>query len=191
MKLSNQNNLKLVRGARLLQAIEEDSTYDQLYHNIQTDPVLSQTKKRQHATGEVAITSVVYLPYTNAGILQVEAQARSNSHPYQPTIQFLNVKFEPNDTGTNVSFMGKDGATHYVQPIVLGQNNVKVRCTCLDYFYRFAVWNFNDNSLYGPKPPLYRKTTDRPPVNPNQVPGLCKHIIRVIGDLQNVGIVTR
>ena len=49
-----ETNLKTVRGVRVVQALNEDSTYPGLYTNIQR--AFPHTQKRQHATGPIAIT---------------------------------------------------------------------------------------------------------------------------------------
>lgn len=184
--MSLQKEFKLIRGERLLQGLAENSAYDKLYGNIVRG--FPETKKRQHAVGEVNVSNVTLLPYVGMKYLEVSGQARSNQHMYKPSIQFLRVIFEPNDSTNNVTFQGKDGQEHHMQPIILGQNNVKVRCTCLDFYYTFATWNFDDNSLIGRKPPMYHKKTNRPPRNVDRVPGLCKHVIKLIDHVKRIGL---
>lgn len=180
---------RVIRGEHLLRAIEEDSTYPTLRTNIQR--AFPDTRKRQHATGEVQIVRKEFVPIQGSHALQVNSQSRSNDGAtYQQTVQFTGVNYEPADTPENVTFMGADGADHHVQPITLQQSNVRVRCNCLDFHYRFALWNFNDGSLMGPKPaPYVRKTTTRPPANPLQLPGVCKHIIKLAQDLMGTGLI--
>lgn len=170
---------RVVRGERIEQALGEEATYNDLRQNIQRG--FPETRKRQHATGEVNVTNVQYVPI--AGGLQVNARSRSNGHDYAQTIMFTNVPH--NDGGEGVSFTGTDGQEHTIQPISLQGARVKVNCSCLDFHYRFAMWNFNDAALAGPKPQLYqRKTADRPPVNPTQVSGVCKHLIKLVDTLR-------
>jgi hypothetical protein len=184
-----QGEYKLLRGQRILAQLNEDSTYPGLYREIQRG--FPDTNARQNKTGEVAVTNLQYLPFARNNVLQVNATVRSNQHVYTPVIQFLGVTFEPEDTEMNVTFTGKDGQEHNVQPIDLTQSTVKVRCNCLDFFYRFATWNFNDNSLYGKKPPMYRRVpgSNRPPANPAKVPGVCKHVIKTVETLRQYGFV--
>lgn len=176
--------LRILRGERLLQAIEEDATYPQLHQNIVRG--FPETRKRQHATGEVNVTNVQYVP--TAGGLQVKSASRSNGHNYAQVMIFSDVVHNPPEGGA--TFTGTDGAEHTITPIKLPGSRVKVNCTCLDFHYRFAMWNFNDNALAGPKPPLYqRKTTNRPPANPMQVPGICKHLIKLTDTLKQNGLI--
>lgn len=180
---------RVLRGVRVIEQLNEDSTYPDLYTNIEQN---FDTRKRQLATGPVQINNVTYTPFENSGVLQVQAVARNSGSDYQPTIQFSNVQYQPSDLPDNITFKGSDNADHHVLPIDLREHNVKVRCTCLDFYYRFATWNFNDDSLLGDKPPLYQRKTDtRPPVNPARVPGLCKHLVKFVDHLVRTGIVQR
>jgi len=183
--------LKLIRGCRILDQLKllaEDSTYPELYTDIQRG--FPNTQRRQHATNEVSIRQLSYLPYIGMKMLQIRAQCRSNQHDYQPILQLLNVTFENADSPENVTFNAQ-GTDYHMQPVDLDQSRVKVRCNCLDFYYRFAMTNFNDNSLVGRSPPVYRRVpgSNRPPANPMNVPGLCRHLIKVVQRLQQLGFV--
>jgi len=181
--------MRLVRGARILAQLNEDSTANDLENNIQRG--FPDTKKRQHATGDVTIQNVQYIPYVGTKFLHVKSTANSTSgKQYQQVIQFVRVNFEPEDTDANATFTGTNGEGYHVTPIELAGNNVKVRCNCLDFHWRFAAYDYNDNSLVGkPPPPYVRKTTNRPPANPLAVPGLCKHLLKLVRHLEGVGLV--
>ena len=58
---------------------------------------------------------------------------------------------------------------------------MRVRCNCPDFQFRFAWEDRGKQALYGGPPKSYvRKTPDppigRPYVNPEQIPGICKHL---------------
>jgi hypothetical protein len=179
---------KLIRGARVLQQLNEDSSEDQLDTNIRT--AWPNTKKRQNATGEVVINNIQYIPYIGTKFLHVKSTSQSNGHQYNQALQFMRVVFEDADTDENVTATATDNTEFHCQPIDLINHNCKVRCSCLDFYYRFAFHNSGDNSLVGRAPPLYqRKTTNRPSVNPGSVPGLCKHLLKLVEILQGSGLV--
>lgn len=191
-----ESKLKLIRGARILQQMEretallnEESTLRQLDTN--TRQFQPPSKKRQHATGPVNIVQVETIPFAPSGELKVETVARSgeSGKTYHPIMMFQDVQYEEADTPQNVSFTGHDGQEHHIQPISLARNNVKVRCDCLDFYHRFFPHNNRDKSLYGNVPrPYVRKTNTRPPVNPQNVPGLCKHLLAAAEALSNTGL---
>jgi hypothetical protein len=177
----------VLRGERILQQLEEQSSVPDLETNIVRG--FPNTTKRQHATGEVTISNVQYMPYLGMNMLHVKSTSSSNGHEYKQALQFNGVKFEGADTDQNATFQASDGEDYHVQPLELTGHNVKVRCSCLDFHYRFANYNSQDKSLVGRPPPLYQKKTNRPPVNPLQVPGMCKHLLKLVEMLQRYGLV--
>jgi hypothetical protein len=181
--------MRLVRGARILKQLNEDSTEADLENNIERG--FPDTKKRQHATGDATIQQVQFIPYVGTKFLHVKSNCSSTSgKQYHQVIQFVRVAFENEDTDTNATFTGTDGRDYHMEPVDLTVNNVKVRCDCLDFYWRFAAIDFSDNALVGRAPPPYvRKTDYRPPANPMQVPGLCKHLLKLVQHLQGVGLV--
>lgn len=184
-------DLKVLRGQKLLDQLdqlEEDSTYNQLHGNIVRG--FPGTRKRQHTTGSVHIVTMEYLPYVNNGALRVDTVAKSSGNTYQPTVVFRDVMFQDEDLPTNTTFRATDNNEYHIQTIRLAGSNVRVRCNCLDFHYRFGAWNHGDSSLEGPPPPTHRPTSDRPPVNPTRVPGVCKHIIKVVQQLRQGRVVT-
>lgn len=178
---------RLIRGARVIQQLEEASTEQQLRQNVVS--AFPDTKKRHNATGEVAVQNIQYIPYVGTKMLHVRSSATSNGHLYQQSIQFNGVMFEGGDTDANITVPTADGGEQSLQPMNLAEHNVKVRCSCLDFYYRFANYNSQDKSLIGKAPPVYVKKTNRPPVNPTRVPGMCKHLLRLVEELQKAGVV--
>lgn len=79
-----------------------------------------------------------------------------------------------------------------VDPIDGSSVDVKVRCSCMDFYYTFSWYNLQQNALSGePMPPYTRVTPDSglPPKNPREVPGMCKHIIRLGDELKSKGVI--
>lgn len=183
--------LKIIRGKRIQQQIDnlqEDSTYDELFHDIVGG--FPNTSARQNATAPVQIGNVKYVAFQPDETLKVQGEARSNGHIYQPTILFQGVQYAGEDTPGATVFRGVDGQ-HAIEPIDLASTNVKVRCTCLDFYHRFSQHNQNDGSLVGrPMPPYQKKPgSNRPPVNPQKVPGVCKHLIKLVQTLKQLRMV--
>jgi hypothetical protein len=181
------SNFFVLRGARILQQLLELSSVPALQGNIERG--FPETKKRQHVTHEVVISNVQYMPYIGMKMLHVKSISASNGNQYQQALQFNGVAFEDADTDQNATFQASDGEDYHVQPLELTGHNVKVRCNCMDFHYRFANYNSQDKSLVGKPPPLYQRKTNRPPVNPLQVPGMCKHLLKLVEILQRYGLV--
>lgn len=182
----NNEPLQLVRGQRILQEL---SSLDDLESNIER--AYPTTTKRQHITNTIQLHDVELIPYIGTKLLHVRSTTTSpNNASYKQAVQLLGVTFVPEPTDTSVAITDYQGNTYHMEPVTLADHNVKVRCNCLDFYHRFASYNKQDKSLAGPPPkPYQRKTTDRPPVNPLRVPGICKHLLKLTDDLQRQGII--
>lgn len=93
---------------------------------------------------------------------------------YNQTILFKNVKFADTQIDKNYVQIPDNEDIWYEKPKLDG-NEVSVRCGCQDYRFRFMYANKLDRALFG-NLISYTKKTDRPPLNPDNIPGLCKHI---------------
>jgi len=187
--------LEFIRGARLLQWSEDSETLEEVTLNdLERDTVFGfpNTTKRQHATDPVQITATKLVAAVPTNDLKCDATAKSGPKTYDPKILFLDVEYQDQDTNENVTFTGADGKTYNIIPVSLLNSNVKVTCNCLDFRWRFSVWNDDRGALYGdPPPPYQRKTDTRPPANPNRTPGICKHLIKLTQSLRQSGLIGR
>lgn len=183
----------LIRTERLLKSLEEATIT-----KLQQDTVrgFPGTQARQNSLDIIRVVQKSYVTFTLQGFLLVKSLVDNQGRKYNPEIMFENVEYEDEDTPTNITILSTDNEYHHFQPIVLAQNNARVRCTCLDFFYRFAHNNYKVDSLYGELPPKYQRVlgpygerSKRPPVNPLKVPGLCKHLYALVTDLQREKIV--
>lgn len=180
--------LQFIRGDRILQILEEKSSIVNLRNNIIR--AFPKTTKRQHATQSVQITELKYTPYIGTKSILIRALATNFGKEYNEYIMFTPISFEDEGTNNNITFIATNKKEYYIQPIRLSKINANVRCTCLDFRFRFALWNADDKSLFGSQPgPYKRKTKNRPPVNPKRVPGLCKHLLKTIETLRQANLV--
>jgi len=196
---------KLIRGARIAKQIDEEliferSTYNDLERNVVNfNPV---SKKRQNAVDPVRITKLETLPAIGMKTLSIWALANStdsksgSNTTYEPSIIFNGVEFvgdevpqgqegeeeqqQParNDSNT-ITAKARDGRDYSMKVIDLAQNNVRVNCQCLDFYWRFRDQNAKDKSGVLRSKPAYQPKTDRVSVNPQQVPGLTLRIINI------------
>lgn len=181
-----EKKLWLIRGQRILNQLNE-TTYSELERNVMS--FTPQSKKRQYVVTPVQIAQLTLIPYAQNGALETKALAHGETGHYEPQMVFSEVEYQDEDTPENVTFMAPDGQDYHIIPIDLAKNNVKVRCTCLDFRWRFAIYNEKGGSLYGPGPGVYQKRTQRPPNNPRGVPGLCKHLMKLVIELRNSQVV--
>lgn len=144
--------------------------------------------RRLNATDTTSVVDVTLLP--QKGTLMAKAKVRgSQNKVYDTYIQFQGITYNPPSTQDRVTFVSNE-QTYAIVPIDVGNNNVKVRCTCLDFRFRFAMINSADGSLYGPRPPIYRPVpgSEHGAANPAKVPGICKHIKTLMDELQTGGL---
>jgi len=146
---------------------------------------------RENDANKVQVKDVEYIPFVEEGIIQVKAKTFSgpDSNEYQSIILIEDIEYineeEFNEMSGNAGFeiTSPDGTPFYIKDAQTN-NDVKVRCSCEDFRWRFATYNHKDNSLYGNSPEAYAKKTDRPSVNPTNSPGVCKHLIKLKKELE-------
>jgi hypothetical protein len=142
---------------------------------------------RQQNAGRVQVIKMVYIAAPRVNGVGVGATTRSSAKQYETKMFFDNITYlgDGDDQANAASFQTPDGQDYYIEPVSYSGKDVKVRCSCLDFYYRFSVWNNNDGSLLGdPPPPYQNKTDNREPVNPTKTPGLCKHLIALTDKLR-------
>jgi hypothetical protein len=72
----------------------------------------------------------------------------------------------------------------------LDKTTVRVRCSCKNFYFMFEYWNKVNNSLAGgPHKTYVRKTTTYPERNPEHLPGMCKHLVRILISMKSEKLV--
>lgn len=148
--------------------------------------------KRMNGTDRTSIDVdaklVDIVPNTYSKIITFKYRVKSvkkRNDGYNCYLQFYNVEFSDHPiSSSSVKIIEKDtGKPLYFERISITekkrQNYVRVRCTCFDFRHRFAWEDKAVNALYGGAPAKYtpKPGSNRPPVNPDHIPGMCKHLI--------------
>lgn len=72
-----------------------------------------------------------------------------------------------------------------------GINKCQVRCSCPSFYFYFGYWDKQNGALSGPsQTPYVRKTQNVPERNPKHIPGVCKHLMRMLLVMKNERIIT-
>ena len=85
------------------------------------------------------------------------------------------------------------GHTYYIEKPSLSKTTIRVRCSCKDFYFSFALWDYMQRAIVGPKPKKYTRKTPSPEQggrayrNPRKIPGLCKHIFNALRYLKSKG----
>jgi hypothetical protein len=146
-------------------------------------------KDRETRSNRIKVANYQVIPSVSDKSLLLKASIIGEDADYKVEVRFTNVRFGNSAENGFVAVQGMDGNEYFVKQMTLSQTQAKVKCNCLDFYYRFAVWNQGKNSLEGDPPAPYIKKTDRAPVNPNKVAGACKHIMRMMTFLRGEGLV--
>ncbi len=153
-----------------------------------TEQGFPDTDRRLNATDTTSVSHIEIVPQN--GKLLIKGQVRGSENKiYDTIIQFQKVVYNPPESQDRVTFVSNE-QTYAIAPIDVNNAMVKVRCTCLDFRFRFAMINSSDGSLYGPRPPLYRPRpgSKRGAANPSKVPGICKHLKTFMDELSAGGL---
>lgn len=145
--------------------------------------------EREQRSNRVGITNYQVIPSVQDKTILIKAKVVGEEKNYDVQVRFINAIFAQELRPDFTEIKAMDGQTYFIRKFTSAQTQAKVRCSCLDFYYRFSLWNHNRKSLEGDPPPPYIKKTDRAPANPNKVPGSCKHIIKFITFLRTEGIV--
>lgn len=85
-----------------------------------------------------------------------------------------------------------NGKIYYIKKLSASRNPIRVRCSCADFVYRWGWYDYyNANCMYGPAPRPYKKVagSNRQSVNPNKIPGICKHVLGTVKALESKGVI--
>ena len=145
-------------------------------------------RDRESRSNRIKVVNYEAIPSVSSKELLLKARIVGEEGNYQVSVRFINIGFANALSPGYTEIKGLDGNTYFVRQVTLAQTTAKVKCSCLDFYWRFATWNHGKKALEGDPPPPYVKLTDRPPVNPNKVSGACKHIMKFMTFIKGEGI---
>lgn len=164
-----------------------ESSFDELYDS--TVDAFPHTTKRQHATHLVEVKALSVMPFVGMKTLLAKAQAQSIEKEYNTFILFKGVNFQPEHNAIKIK--AGDGGKYLMERFNLEDTQISVRCNCKDFFWRFHHYDHVDKSLYGKNRAKYEALTNQGPANPKELPGMCKHLIKMFNTLYDEGLFTR
>jgi hypothetical protein len=140
-----------------------------------------KTTKRQYATHEIKVVNVQWIPFVGMKTLFVKGRALHEEREYSPSIVFKKVQYAEDRSPRMVVLKASDGKTYFLERLAMDDTDVLVRCSCGDFKWRFSWYNHLDHSLQGSKPKKYTPVpgSNRPPANPTESFGICKHIMKL------------
>lgn len=163
-----------------------ESTYDELYQSAVD--AFPNTRMRQHATGPIKVSGVMWTPFVGLKTILVRAMATNEDRQYNPIVLFKNVAYENDPTAETVTLKVSKNESRHLKPLKTDENQILVRCNCEDFKWRFRHFNHEDRSLYGRDGAPY-ESKGGPPANPMEMAGCCKHLMKMIEVLKKTGLI--
>jgi hypothetical protein len=167
--------------------LQESNLHDLYASTVQAFP---RTTKRQHAIDPVRIVELNWTPFLGVKTLFIKglAQSGESGKEYTPMVLFKGVSYHDSKDHQNwIEIVASDGQ-HYVFERLNDDNEVLVRCDCADFKWRFNYFDWQDDSLYGRVRKKYDATANPGSANPLELPGMCKHLIKMVQALDHAGI---
>lgn len=162
-------------------------TFKQLY-----DSTKKYSKGNSRFSKDVDGKLYNIIPNVRAKLITFEFKVESQTHQnegYRVRLQFYDMKFGTTPTSSNcIKIIDKySGEPLYFEKIDLFKQAVRVRCGCQDFRHRFAWEDRAVGALYGGVPKSYKPVpgSNRPPVNPDHIPGFCKHVFQCAMTIQH------
>ena len=164
--------------------IIKESTLIELYKST---IVNFPTTKRQYATDTIKFTEMKWNTFLGFKTLNITGLAQNEGREYNSTIVFKNVKYHINNTGGLIALVSKEGRQYLLEP--LAENDVVLRCNCGDFHWRMKFADYLDKSLQGPNRKRYEAKINPGLANPNNSPGICKHLMVMMEVLEKSNLI--
>jgi hypothetical protein len=153
-----------------------ESSLNELYtSSIKNFP---KTGRRQNSTDTIRIEHLDWVPFLGVNTLFVKATVKNEGKKHESIMLFKGIKYKMKEGKGIVPLMASDGRKVFIEQISSQNDDVLVRCSCGDFFYRFNFYNSLDGSLFGRKRKKY-EGQGLWEANPNKAPGICKHLIKM------------
>ncbi len=145
---------------------------------------------REGRSHDVAVSNIAYTPSVEGKSLLCETVATTEDGSYRVFIELDGVTVSTQPQTGMTEIQATNGEKYFIAPVSYNLNQAKVSCQCLDFYMRFAFYDYNADALYGdkPKPYVKRPGSTRGPANPSRVPGMCKHIRATAYKMQDEGV---
>jgi hypothetical protein len=164
-----------------------ESTLVDLYNSAVA--AFPKTRFRQHATQPIVIARLDWTPYLGLKTLFVKGLAQNEGREYTPLILFKGVRYHQNEDRNGLVTLVIDDRQYLLEQLSMEGNEALVRCNCPDFKWRFNYFDHLDRSLYGVKRAKYEAKLRPGTANPLELPGMCKHLMKLSQALSDSGII--
>lgn len=164
-----------------------ETTLSELYQN--TIKAFPSTLKRQNSIDEVIIEHLDWIPFKGMKTLFLKGLAKRGESKSECIILFKDVTYSDEKEKGFLEIKTSNGKVVFVKQLSYESNDVLVRCSCKDFYWRMAHFNKIDGSLYGRDRAKYEAIKNPESSNPSKLPGLCKHLIKMSKVLSQASLI--
>lgn len=156
-------------------------------HNWATE-AFPLTGRRQHSTHTVKFEHFDWVPFRGLGTMFVKGICNNEGRKNECVVVFKKVVYKEGENKGSIPIRSSDGREVHILPLSLEESDVLVRCSCADFRWRFAHWDRLDGSLFGRAPRKYEASVRPGSSNPEESPGVCKHLMKMAKILSESGL---
>ena len=165
--------------------------------------------RNPYSYDQFAVNVTEIKPAPGIKSIYFKADVTGETDTYKNYIQFFDVNFKPEEHAVHAEAKGKPeqkkeepvkpadpfpcnvkvgGKDYFFAPIQAGENRVKFYCKCSDMMFTFSYPDWNKDTFIGAYKKYIRVPgSTRPPRNPDNIPGFCKHTMSHLRELQRKG----
>jgi hypothetical protein len=159
-----------------MQGLWLETSISELYTNSRK--AFPGTSKRENSTDTVRVEHLDWVPFEGVRTLFVKATVNNEGRKNESIILFKGVNYGKAEGKGFVPLMSSSGRKVFVERLSVSDDEVLVRCTCGDFFWRFNYYNSVDKSLFGRKRSKY-EGQNLWKANPTESSGMCKHLMKL------------
>jgi len=151
-------------------------------------------RDKQYSTGKVNTVDYRYLPREKQLYIQATNRSADKTRLYRTTIVFEGItNSDVPDKNHPIPYSSKGQGIELYLKTIMVRDRIRTRCQCQDYYFMWEFWNKQNKALVGPHKTYVRVSppSGRPPVNPAEAPGLCKHLLVLIKKLMADGVIKK
>ena len=170
---------QLVQGANLVQRNNVDETNRVAVTNMVFEPMDKTLTFYMNIRGTHRRTFGAIISFLRINEIEVESE--------EEAIRALSNR-------ENMMVEDAEGHKHIIERPKLMENDVQCRCSCESFRFSFAYSDRKNRVMIGEDFPIYQRKTPLPPMgrprrNPQQIPGVDKHLMVAMDVLARKGYV--
>jgi len=146
------------------------------------------TTKRQYSTDTVVVEHLDWIPFIGVKTLFIKGTIKNEGRKHDAIILFKGVKYALKQEKKTIPIMASTGKKIFIEQISIEKDDVLVRCSCKDFYWRFLHFNKQDKALYGKDRKKYEAIFRPGSSNPEKISGICKHLIKMTKTLHESNI---